>query len=191
MTATIDARTLVGDTKIDTFKLRLRRPQPATLGAVLALVVALTTALWAVGVQLQLNGQRAVTANLKERAARYDRVVAVLQAPDLQVWPMRGTQLAPTAYGRIYADPETGAAMIMVRSLPPLPDGRVYQVWWAHADGKDESGGVLTWTDEQGSGYALIQGPGPFKNWRSVSLTEEPVGGSSRPTSQALLIATV
>lgn len=170
-------------------RLQLDRPRfrAAAVIAGLALVVAFGTTLGAVPLRAQLNEQRSLVASLKERAARYDTVVAVLQAPDLQVRPMQGTPLAPQASGRIYVDPETGAGMIVVQSLPPLSEGRVYQLWWVRADGTRASGGLLTRTDQWGNGYALIQSPSPLGSWRSARLTEEPLGGSPAPTGLPLL----
>jgi len=174
-------------------RVRMVRPQlqAASVAAGLALVVALSTTLWAAGLQMQLNEQRTLAANLRERATRYDKVVSVLQAADIQLRPMQGTQLAPAAVGRLYVDPETGDGMMMVRSLPPLAEGRAYQLWWLRADGKRESGGLLTWTDRQGNGYTSVQCPGPFRAWQWVGLTEEPAGGSVTPTGQRLLSGTI
>ena len=163
------------------------RLAPSTLAACAALVVALTASLWAAGLKIQLDEQRALVATLRERANRYDRVVAVLQSPDMQLRSMQGTQLAPSAIGRIYVDPDSGQGMMMVRSLPPLLEGRAYQLWWVRADGKRESGGLLRITDAQGNGYALIQCPGSLSTWQSVGITEEPSTGSPAPTGQRLL----
>lgn len=167
------------------------RPQPASLVAALALVVALGTTLWAAGLQMQLNEQRAVAASLRDRATRFDKVVAVLQAQQFELRQMAGTQAAPYASGRVYVDDDNGSGMLMVRKLPPLPQGRVYQLWWISPDGKRESGGTMTWTDPQGNGYTLIQCPGKLAQWQSFSITEEPAGGSLAPTGQRLLGGTI
>lgn len=155
--------------------------------AAVALVVALGASFWAASLQSQLTEQRALATSLRERAGRYDRVVAVLQSQNIQLRGMEGTQLAPSASGRVYVDPESGSGMMMVRSLPPLPQGRSYQLWWARTDGTRESGGVLSWTDPQGNSYGFVQCPGQFKSWQSFGLTEEPAGGSPSPTGQRLL----
>ena len=73
----------------------------------------------------------------------------------------------------------------MVRNLPPLPQGRVYQLWVAGADGTRESAGVLTWTDQAGNGYTLIKCPEKLARWQSFGVTEEPAGGSQVPTGTA------
>ncbi len=168
-------------------KIRWPRLHPASLVAAAALVVALSATLWAAGLQVQLNEQRELVGSLRYRATSYDKVVAVLQSPDMQLRPLQGTELAPSAIGRLYVDPETGAGMMMVRSLPPLSAGRVYQLWWVRADGRRESGGIVTRTDGYGNGYAFVQCPAPLNTWQAVGLTEEPAGGSPGPTGQRLL----
>lgn len=166
---------------------RLPRFQPAALAAGLALIVAVSTVLWAAGLQSQLNEQRTVTERLRDRADRFDRVVRVLQAPELQLRPLEGSQLAPGATGRLYVDPETGEGMMSVRSLPPLPSGRAYQLWWVRPDGRREDGGLLTWTDQHGNAYRLLKCPGPVNSFQAVGLTDEPAAGSPAPTGQRLL----
>ena len=169
----------------------LPRPQSAAIVAAFSLVVALSTTIWAAGLQMQLNEQRETVVALRERSNRYDRVVAVLQATDLQIKPMQGTDLAPSAVGRVYVDPQTGAGMMMVRYLPTLPPGRAYQLWWVRPDGKRESGGLLTWTDPNGNGYTLIQCPTPCSGFQAIGITEEPRAGSPAPTGQRLLGSTL
>lgn len=170
------------------------RLSPSALVAGLALLVALSTTLWAAGLQSQLNEQRALTASLRERASRnedranrYEQMTAVLQAPDIQLRTLEGSQVAPNAMGRLYFDPQTGAGMMAVRSLPPLRTGRAYQLWWVRPDGKREDGGLLTWTDPEGNGYRLIQCPGPIISFRAVGLTDEPSTGSPAPTGERVL----
>lgn len=168
-------------------RLRLPHVQPAALLAGLALVVGLTATLWAAGLQMEMSEQRTAIATLRERASRYDRVVAVLQAADLQVRSLQGTDAAPSAMGRVYVDPQAGTGMLMVRALPPLPPGRSYQLWWVRPDGKRESGGLLTWTDQGGNGYGFVQCPVPCAGFNAIGVTEEPSGGSLGPTGQRLL----
>ena len=169
----------------------LPRPQPAAIVAALSLVVALSATIWAAGLQRQLNEQRETVVALRERSNRYDRVVAVLQATDLQIKPMQGTDLAPNALGRVYVDPQTGAGMMMVRYLPPLSPGRAYQLWWIRPDGKRESGGPLPWTGPTGNGYTLIQCPTPCSGFQANGITEEPRAGSPARPGQRLLGSTL
>jgi anti-sigma-K factor RskA len=172
---------------------RLARLRISMTGLVagLALLLAAGTTLWALSLRSELDAQSARIATLSERAGNYARVTAVLQAADTQVRVLQGTGQAPEAFGRVYIDPDTSEGMLMVRSLPPLPPGRVYQLWVAGADGKRESAGTLTWTDKTGNGYTLIQCPDKLARWQSFGVTEEPSGGSPTPTGTRLLGGTI
>lgn len=141
--------------------------------------------------QQQLQEQQSQVTTLGVRAERYDRVVAVLQSPGMQARQMQGTDLAPSAFGRMWVDPSTGNGMMMVRSLPRLQPGRVYQLWWVNADGRRETGGFIRSTDQEGAGYSLIRCPGEFRDWTSFGITEEPEGGSPAPTGRRLVGGTV
>jgi|SRR5581483_754945 len=157
------------------------------LVAALALVVAAGSILWAMNLRAELDAQSAQIATLSERAQNYQRVASVLQAADTQTRMLSGTNDAPTAYGRVYIDPDTGEGMLMVRGLPPLPQGRSYQLWVVGADGQRQSAGVLTWTDRQGNGYTLIKCPDKLARWQSFGVTQEPAGGSPGPTGPRVL----
>ena len=135
----------------------------------------------------QLAAQRALAASNEERAQRYDRVVAVLQADQMYVRPLEGTTAAPGAFGRLYLDPASGAGMMMVRKLPPLPEGRAYQLWLVKSDGQRTSCGLLRRTDIAGNGYTLVQAPVPLTDWQGIGLTEEPAAGSPGPTGTRVL----
>src|SRR5205823_2352356 len=97
------------------------------LVAALALVLAVGSLVWALGLKAQLDTQSGQIATLAERAQNYQRVTSVLQAADTQTRMLNGTNSAPEAFGRVYVDPDTGEGMLMVRGLPPLPQGRSYQ----------------------------------------------------------------
>jgi anti-sigma-K factor RskA len=157
------------------------------LVAAVALLVALGAGFWAMNLRSELDAQSAQIATLTERAENYQRVASVLQAADTQTRLLNGTNDAPSAFGRVYVDPDTGDGMLMVRGLPPLPQGRSYQLWVVGTDGQRQSAGVLTWTDRQGNGYTLIQCPDKLARWQSFGVTQEPAGGSPGPTGARVL----
>lgn len=161
------------------------------LVAALALVLAVGSTSWALTLRSELDAQNARIATLSERAQGYARVTAVLQAADTQVRVLEGTPAAPSAFGRVYIDPDTSEGMLMVRNLPPLPKDRSYQLWVVGADGQRQSAGILTWTDKGGNGYTLIQCPEKLARWQSFGVTEEPSGGSQGPTGPRLLGGTI
>jgi anti-sigma-K factor RskA len=159
----------------------------SSLVAGVALVLAVGTTAWAFSLRSELDAQNARIATLSERANNYARVTAVLQAADTQIRVLQSTGSAPDAFGRVYIDPDTSEGMLMVRNLPPLPQGRVYQLWVVGADGTRQSAGLLTWTDKAGNGYTLIKCPDTLSRWQSFGVTEEPAGGSQLPTGSRLL----
>jgi len=162
-----------------------------SLVAGLALLVAAGSTYWALGLRAELDAQNSRIATLSERAQNYQRVAAVLQASDTQMRVLQSTDSQQPSFGRVYIDPETSEGMLMVRNLPPLPPGRVYQLWVARANGERESAGVLTWTDKAGNGYTLIKCPDTLARWQSFGVTEEPTGGSKAPTGSSLLGGTI
>ena len=182
-------------------RLGARRTSPLALVAALALIVAVGSALWAASLQSQLGEQRALATSLQaqlaeqralaasneERAQRYDRVVTVLQAEQMYVRPLEATYAAPGAFGRVYLDPASGSGMMMVRKLPPLSEGRAYQLWLVSPDGQRTSCGLLRRIDTYGNGYTLIQAPVPITDWQGIGLTEEPATGSPDPTGTRML----
>jgi anti-sigma-K factor RskA len=161
------------------------------LVASLALVLAAGSTTWALSLRSELDAQSARIATLSERANNYARVTAVLQAADTQIRVLQSTDGAPETFGRVYIDPDTSEGMLMVRNLPPLPQGRVYQLWVNDAAGQRQSAGLLTWTDKAGNGYTLIKCPEKLSRWQSFGVTEEPSGGSQAPTGNRLLGGTI
>ena len=163
----------------------------SSLVAGLALILAAGSTAWAFSLRSELDAQRARIATLTERANNYARVTAVLQAADTQIRVLQAPGGTTDAFGRVYIDPETSEGMLMVRNLPQLPQGRVYQLWVARADGQRMSAGLLTWTDKAGNGYTLIKCPETLSRWQSFGVTEEPSGGSQSPTGTRLLGGTI
>jgi anti-sigma-K factor RskA len=179
--------TTLADDRDGRGRLHSWRRHLSTLVAAAALLLAAGSALWAMNLRAELETQSAQIATLQERAQNYQRVTGVLQAADTQMRVLNGTADAPSAFGRVYVDPSTGEGMLMVRGLPPLPAGKVYQLWVVGADGMRESAGQLTWTDRQGNGYTLIQCPEKLARWQWFRVTQEPAGGSPDPTGPRVL----
>lgn len=161
------------------------------MAAGLALLLAAGSTVWALNLRSELDAQSARIATLSERAQNYGKVTAVLQAADTQVRILEGMGTAPGAFGRVYIDPDTSEGMMMVRGMPELPSGRVYQLWVVGADGQRQSAGVLSWTDKSGNGYTLIRCPDTLARWKSFGVTQEPSGGSPAPTSPRVLGGTI
>ncbi len=122
-------------------------------------------------------------AAIEERAAvQATAIVALAEAPTVI---LRGEALAPDARGVLYYRPEATVAILHVYRLPPVEEGKVYQVWLIR-DGQRDSGGLFT-VDEEGEGTVLITAPRPLREYRALGVTMEPAGGSPGPTSPRVL----
>ena len=73
---------------------------------------------------------------------------------------------------------------MIMHKLPPLGEGQCYQLWFVE-HGERVDGGVLR-TNPDGSGYTIIQAPGPVSSFEGIGVTREQAG-SKWPTSDRLL----
>ncbi len=76
----------------------------------------------------------------------------------------------------------------MVHGLRPRP-GYGWQIWFVR--GTERVSGGMVWTDDSGTGYALIKCPGDLQTFDSVGLTLEPSSGSAWPTSPKVMGTTL
>jgi anti-sigma-K factor RskA len=107
-----------------------------------------------------------------------DQVAAAADA--MRVTSTKGQLNAEVAYSR-----QLGRAAITVQGLPPAPDGKTYQLWFVGADEIARSAGLLT-PGEDGRGSMVLDGHP--NSAAAVGLTLEPEGGSTRPTTDPLVV---
>ena len=80
-------------------------------------------------------------------------------------------------------------ARLRVRGLPAPGPNRVYQVWVQGAGGSVRPTEALFDVGHDGVGATVV--PGPLRRGERVLVSSEPAGGSSRPTREPVLGATV
>jgi anti-sigma-K factor RskA len=116
--------------------------------------------------------------------------VAVLTAPDVARIDLAGqTPVAPQATARAFWSRSRGM-VFTAANLPPLPAGRVYQLWVVTAQRAPLSAGLLT-PDGQGSVSATFNTPADIPQPVALAVTIEPAGGVPAPTGDRYLIGTV
>jgi Anti-sigma-K factor rskA, C-terminal/Alanine-zipper, major outer membrane lipoprotein len=132
--------------------------------------------------------QRAVDALQIASGARLS--LAVLTAPDVARIDLAGqAPVAPRAAARAYWSRSRG--MVFTASdLPPLPAGRVYQLWVVTAQPAPLSAGLLT-PDAQGGVNVTFNTPADIPQPVALAVTIEPAGGMPGPTGAKYLIGTV
>ncbi len=76
-------------------------------------------------------------------------------------------------------------AELTVSGMPEPPVGEVYEVWLNRAGGAPQPTDALFTVTRAGDGSVDV--PGPLRGVRAVTVTSEPLGGSSSPTSAPVL----
>ena len=67
--------------------------------------------------------------NLEAEVAPREAVIAMLQKPDTHVVPLKGMAQASAATGSMIVTPGDSKAVLILKNLPVLPKGQVYQLW--------------------------------------------------------------
>lgn len=82
-----------------------------------------------------------------------------------------------------------GSGVLSVANLPPLPEGRTYQLWYMTDNPNAPVPGGTFAVDGNGQGFMLI--PVDVTGVTSIAITEEPVGGSQEPSGPVLLASDI
>lgn len=127
----------------------------------------------------QLSGDLAETtaalSAAQARDAQTAAAMAVVADPAHVTAALHAEPVAPIASAVVLYRPGSTDAFLMATDLPPTPDGKVYQLWWADANGV------------HALGTFVYDGQGPFVAPFGVDLAEgaaamvtlEPVGGAT------------
>jgi len=145
-----------------------------------AVAVAAGAALYAVRVHQQV-------ADLQGQLAQAQSATSVLAAPDLARIDLQGQMVAPDARARALWS-RTRGLVFSAANLPPLPAGKVYQVWVV-TEQAPVSAGLLV-PDVSGGGTAYYMTPQDIGPPVAVAVTLEPAGGVPAPTGDKYLVGT-
>ena len=81
---------------------------------------------------------------------------------------------------------EGDRAVLVAEDMPPVPEGRTYQIWVIKGDTPQPSGLF----EPRGDSIAAVV-ENPVKGADAVAVTVEPEGGSKKPTSDPMLVGKV
>jgi len=124
-------------------------------------------------------------ADAQRVALQTQSTVDVLTAPDLARIDLAGQATAPTARGRALWSRERGM-VFTASNLPPLPAGRVYQVWVVTAGARISAGLIMP--DDSGRSTTVFATPPDIPQPVAVAVTLEPAGGVPQPTGAFYLL---
>lgn len=116
-------------------------------------------------------------------------VVAVVLAVVLGTGGSSGTRVIQASVGSAQLRIAGGRADLVVHRLPPLPAGRIYEMWVQRGNAAPTPTGTLFSTRTDGS--ANVGVPGRLNGVSRVMVTQEPAGGTLAPTSAPLIVAPV
>ena len=126
------------------------------------------------------EGERRVAVALREAEAP----LAVLTAPDVRTIALAGQPPAPSASARAYWSRSRGLVMTGA-NLPPLPAGRIYQLWFLKGQ-TPISAGLLA-PDTSGRLRTVLSTPADIADPDVLAVTQEPAGGVPAPTGAIYL----
>jgi hypothetical protein len=132
-----------------------------------------------------LERERSERVSLENRLSNMSRIVATIEAPLVRTLALSGQGDFRSAMAKAYVEPESGRLIVYAHNLPPVPDGRAYQLW-VIIDKRPISAGLLQ-ADARGEAK---YDTGPLANLGgpiTVAVTLEPAGGVPQPTGPLVL----
>ncbi|MSQ48485.1 MAG: hypothetical protein EXR78_08930 [Deltaproteobacteria bacterium] len=131
-------------------------------------------------------GTRELVA-LREAVARQHGVIEVLTAPGLQVRSLRQARRGLNTKGHVLWNEQRKAWVFYAFGMPPVPEGKEYQVWFMTEREGPVSAGVFS-PDQDGVGQVLAAPPSKLcGEIRAVAVTLEPAGGLPKPSGEMYL----
>ncbi|MFF3763223.1 anti-sigma factor domain-containing protein [Streptomyces sp. NPDC001922] len=153
---------------------RARSPYRFALAACLAAAAGLGgVAVWQ---HQQVDDARQVARQAEQRQ---EEITKVLAAPDARA---TGGKLKDGASATVVVSRSQNKAAFLASGLPPLPSGKVYQLWFADG-GKMRSAGLV-----EASAQPAMLMRGPVGDASGMGITVEPAGGSEQPTTDPLAL---
>jgi anti-sigma-K factor RskA len=124
--------------------------------------------------------------NTRRESERERLINSVLAAPDLARIDLSGQPLAPSATARAYWSRSNGL-VVLASNLPPLPAGRIYQLWVLTKEPAPMSAGLLQ-PDRDGHASMTVVTPVDMPAPVAMAVTIEPAGGVTAPTGDKYLV---
>ena len=162
--------------------------------ALLAAALALLLGIWNVRLREELQDSRRLVQEARSDLARVDSLereletergdLTTLGAREASTHELVGTESRPRARGPIFQDPATRRARVIVRELPVLQAGTLYELW-AIRDGTPAPAATFV-TDRYGRARVAVDAA-TLQGADVLAVTVEPAPGSQTPTGAIIL----
>ena len=136
-------------------------------------------------VHTQLAQREQDTVILRKALAQRDELVPFLRSPHVKVIALHGSEIAKSAGAFLLFDPESRKALLYGFNMPPLPHGKIYQLW-AILD-KPISAGIFG-TDTGHKSRLVIRRIPELAHITKFAVSLEPEGGRPQPTGDIYLV---
>jgi anti-sigma-K factor RskA len=149
------------------------------LVAAAAVLAVVALSLW----NLSLRDQNAV---YRDRVAALERATELVNEPGAARLALEG---APEARATVVASSRQDRGVLLVEDLPPLQQGRVYELWGVPEGDIARAEKALVFVPLRRQGVQTLEFRVPIQPGTVFAITEEPgPDGSEKPTSDPLLI---
>jgi anti-sigma-K factor RskA len=136
-------------------------------------------------ITLRADASERQLAAVRQTVAEAQGFVVVLAASDLVRVELAGQRPAPQASARAFWSRSSGL-IFTASNLPPLPGGRIYQLWLVTPNAPVSAG--LLKPGERGDVHAVFAPPRGVVTVAALAVTNEPEGGVPAPTGEKYLV---
>ncbi len=137
--------------------------------------------------RLEVSDQ--VVSQLRIELARQERILKVVQAPEVRIVDLQGQKASPDAIGRVLWDPSQKQAVFSALNLPAAPSDKDYQLWMLRGTQAVDAG--IFSLDAEGNTIFTIETIADSINLTAFAVTLEPKGGVPQPTGDMYLVGAV
>lgn len=166
----------------------------ANLFPAFSFAVAAVAVVWVVVLNIQLSQLRKDVSSLNQAVIAQSNSLEQINSklPQTPVSAamtisLKGTKVQPQAQGQLIADPKSESAVLVITGLGQLEAGKTYQVWLIDASGP-KSAGLLT-VNANGQGVVIVTSDSEIGSFKSLGISVEPAGGSSKPTGDIVVLS--
>lgn len=109
----------------------------------------------------------------------------LLADPQVEIWPVAGTNDAPGASARLVTSPRRRDGVLIASGLRRPTTGMAYQIWLLR--GGQPVPNTLFTVNRSGVGAGIVRADEPWHDFDTVAVTPEPTSGSPAPTGPIVL----
>jgi anti-sigma-K factor RskA len=135
--------------------------------------------------RIQLTRRERELTGLRTVLAQRDEMLTFLRSPSVKVISLAGLEKAKAAGAFLLFDPESKKAFFYAFNMPPLPGGKIYQLW-AIVD-KPVSAGTFS-TDAGQKARLVVRSAPDLARITKFAVSVEPEGGRPQPTGDIYLM---